>query len=42
MIPVPLFDLKLLTEFAAGGEGASNRRHWAAEAGLTALNDGPE
>jgi len=24
---VPLFDLKFLTEFAAGGVGTSNRRH---------------
>jgi len=24
---VPLFDLKFLTEFAAGGAGTSNRRH---------------
>jgi hypothetical protein len=28
MILVPLFDLKFLTEFAAGGVGTSNRRHW--------------
>jgi len=27
MILVPLFDLKFLTEFAAGGVGTSNRRH---------------
>jgi len=27
MILVPLFDLKFLTEFAAGGAGTSNRRH---------------
>src|SRR5215467_15613499 len=27
MTPVPLFDLKFLTEFAAGGVGTSNRRH---------------
>jgi hypothetical protein len=32
MIPVPFFDLKLLTEFAAGLVGASNRRHWLASA----------
>jgi hypothetical protein len=24
---VPLFDLKFLTDFAAGGVGTSNRRH---------------
>src|SRR3982074_225645 len=28
MILVPLFDLKFLTEFAAGGMGTSNRRHY--------------
>jgi hypothetical protein len=28
MILVPLFDLKFLIEFAAGGAGTSNRRHW--------------
>jgi hypothetical protein len=27
MILVPLFDLKFLTEFAAGGVGTSNRQH---------------
>ena len=27
MILVPLFDLKFLIEFAAGGAGTSNRRH---------------
>src|SRR5262249_36493127 len=27
MILVPLFDLKFLDEFAAGGAGTSNRRH---------------
>jgi hypothetical protein len=27
MVLVPLFDLKLLHEFAAGGAGTSNRRH---------------
>src|SRR5437763_5114857 len=27
MILVPLFDLKFLTELAAGGAGTSNRRH---------------
>jgi NitT/TauT family transport system substrate-binding protein len=31
MIPVPLFDLKFLTEFAAGAAGTSNRRHWTIE-----------
>jgi hypothetical protein len=30
MIPVPLFDLKFLIEFAAGGAGTSNRRHYIA------------
>src|SRR5262245_41346128 len=28
VIPVPLFDLKFLGEFAAAGAGTSNRRHW--------------
>jgi hypothetical protein len=28
MILVPLFDLKFLFEFAAGGVGTSNRRHY--------------
>jgi hypothetical protein len=28
MFLVPLFDLKFLYEFAAGGVGTSNRRHW--------------
>jgi hypothetical protein len=28
LILVPLFDLKFLDEFAAGGVGTSNRRHW--------------
>jgi hypothetical protein len=28
MILVPLFDLKFLDGFAAGGAGTSNRRHW--------------
>src|SRR5438045_2997272 len=28
MIPVPLFDLKFLIEFAESGVGTSNRRHW--------------
>jgi hypothetical protein len=27
MILVPLFDLKFMNEFAAGGAGTSNRRH---------------
>jgi len=27
MISAPLFDLKFLPEFAAGGVGTSNRRH---------------
>jgi hypothetical protein len=27
MILVPLFDLKFLTELAAGGVGTANRRH---------------
>jgi hypothetical protein len=27
MILVPLYDLKFLTELAAGGVGTSNRRH---------------
>jgi len=27
MTLVPLFDLKFLTELAAGGAGTSNRRH---------------
>src|SRR3954469_11019686 len=31
MILVPLFDLKFLDEFAAGGAGTSNRRHQTRE-----------
>jgi hypothetical protein len=31
MIPVPLFDLKFLVEFAASAAGTSNRRHWSDE-----------
>jgi len=34
MILVPLFDLKFLNEFAAGGVGTSNRRH-ECETGVT-------
>src|SRR5262249_34248967 len=32
MILVPLFDLKFLDEFAAGGAGNSNRRHLMGDA----------
>jgi len=37
MILVPLIDLKFLTEFAAGGAGTSNRRHWQQERRLIAI-----
>ena len=42
MILVPLFDLKFLTEFAAGGVGTSNRQHYRrglADPGPTLLDE---
>jgi hypothetical protein len=41
MIPVPLFDLKFLIEFAATGVATSNRRHWTIAAVRRILSVNP-